>query len=328
MIFNDVSHHQGPHDNKPRIDWAAHCAVRDMVIVRAHTGFGPDDDWDYNRSHAHANGIKALGIYAYVTGQRDIAPQVNEFLQLVGTLAPNEFLVMDNEDPDLDIVAAFKSWMPLVEAATKRQAVVYFGGQHGGLMLPELTGGRIRWVARYATDPPDCPYDMWQHASNDTAPGVVGNCDESVTGMTWQQVLTRTGGATGVHKIQESPTGANDEDDPMRLVFRAPADGKYWMVAGGSMVHLAKAEDEEAAKKVAKTVEFTAAQLNVRNFLHCLRQPGAYIAHSQSNVCRIVGGGRTAPILPGGNYRSLVDAGMLVLPVTDAGLTAVRKEIK
>lgn len=173
ISFGDFSKFQGV------ISWKTYCASRDVAIVRAHNGYVIDPYFVANRTQAHANGIKVLGMYQYVTHDVDFAQQAEDLLDVVGHLSANEFLVADIEDSGIsNFSAAATAWLPVIEKATGRHATVYTGDEHVPALLTAI-GTRPKWVARYRSTPPDNPHDFWQHSESATNPGVNGKSDES-----------------------------------------------------------------------------------------------------------------------------------------------------
>jgi hypothetical protein len=172
LIVNDVSAHQGA------IDWPAHRAGRQAVILRAHNGHTADARWHENRAGAHP--LRLVGIYQYLVADRDPVAQAHDFIETIGDLAPNEWPILDIEEGS-NFATRARAWLAVVEAALGRQAWVYAGDNLWQTTdLAKAVGQRPRWVARYSSaHQPVAAWSLWQRASDAHALGVAGFVDES-----------------------------------------------------------------------------------------------------------------------------------------------------
>jgi GH25 family lysozyme M1 (1,4-beta-N-acetylmuramidase) len=96
----DVSEYQS------NVDWAKVKAKNGgAAIIRALYGANHVDKAWYNgarRADAHAKGIRALGIYQYLVKDQDAVQQAQKFVDLVGSLRPGGFAIVDVEEGDGD----------------------------------------------------------------------------------------------------------------------------------------------------------------------------------------------------------------------------------
>jgi len=236
FYFPDVSKWQGD-----GVDWKTLTSQRDVACIRAMYGTGVDVDFVRNRTAAHANGIGVLGMYHYVVKGTDVATQARAYLNAIGTLAPNEFDILDLED-DMDLASAATTWFGIVEAAHKRQATCYSGDQHlrtdvapyttQNAALVAAVGTRPRWVARYSVSKPFSTYDAWQYSETDTGEGIPGQHDDSRYEGTLDQFKARFLGTTPVQTATPDP----EEEDPMLYLFiRASASDLYLLSCPGGL---------------------------------------------------------------------------------------------
>lgn len=179
----DVSEYQ------PAVNWRAVAARNGgAAIIRAMYGAGHvDDAWagGARRRNARESGIHVLGIYQYVTEGEDVVAQAQAFVQLVGTLEPGEFAVIDLEEGTGDQLARAHAWLEHVDGHLTypgyRGAWLYSGAaffdEHG--LMPIARSPRHTWVAAYSAEPPAVPYTLWQHTDAEQWPGI-GSCDCSI----------------------------------------------------------------------------------------------------------------------------------------------------
>lgn len=188
LILNDVSEHQ------KRIDWPAHRAGRQAVILRAHNGNRADTLFPENR--AGAAPMRLVGLYQYLVESRDAAEQAREFVATVRSLGANEWPILDIEVGS-NYAARARAWLAVVEPALGRRAWVYSGDSYWRTTdLAAAVGDRCRWVARYSTTAPVTPHTLWQRSSSARAPGVAGAVDESVYAGTLDQLIALAIGDT------------------------------------------------------------------------------------------------------------------------------------
>lgn len=175
---------------QPNVDWHEVASSNGgAAVIRALYGITHIDHAWYGgarRSDAHAKGIRALGIYAYLTATDDAILQAQAFVRLVGTLHPGEFAVVDVEEGDGNQLARVEAWLRYVNQhlnyAGYNGAWVYSGDNyarnHG--LEPMFAGPTHTWVAAYqAAEPHGLGHTLWQHADAEHWPGI-GACDCSV----------------------------------------------------------------------------------------------------------------------------------------------------
>src|SRR5262249_58953556 len=112
------------------------------------------------RKDAHANGVRALGIYQYLVKSQDPVQQAQAFVSLVGSLKPGEFAIVDIEEGDGDQSARANAWLEYVDGKLTYPgysgAWLYSGQsffkEHG--LMPIANSSRHTWVASYAQNAP------------------------------------------------------------------------------------------------------------------------------------------------------------------------------
>lgn len=208
VLINDISEHQGA------VDWAAHRAGRQAVILRAHNGRRVDERFDDNR--AAAAPMRMVGLYQYLVADRDAAVQAREYVEVVHSLAANEWPILDIEE-GTDYGRRAAAWLAVVEPALRRRAWVYSGDNNWQVTdLASAVGDRHRWVARYASRPPITRCSLWQRSSTAKAPGITGRADESI----WDGDLAALAAIT----IGENVALTNAEYDEIQRRIRAELD--------------------------------------------------------------------------------------------------------
>jgi GH25 family lysozyme M1 (1,4-beta-N-acetylmuramidase) len=172
------------------VDWAK-VASRNggAAIIRAMYGANHVDKAWYNgarRKDAHANGVRALGIYQYLVQNQDPVQQAQAFVSLVGSLQPGEFAIVDLEEGDGDQSARANAWLKYVDGKLTYPgyagAWLYSGESffkdHG--LMPIANSARHTWVAAYAqNEPSDVGHTLWQHTEKEAWDGI-GTCDCSI----------------------------------------------------------------------------------------------------------------------------------------------------
>jgi GH25 family lysozyme M1 (1,4-beta-N-acetylmuramidase) len=175
---------------QPNVDWAK--VVRQnggAAVIRAMAGTSHIDKAWYSgarRADAHKKGILALGIYQYLEQEQDAVAQAQAFVQLVGSLQPGEFAIVDIEEGSGDQSGRAQAWLDVVDSTLTypgyKGAWLYSGQsfykEHG--LLPIANSARHTWVASYGSrEPADVPHTLWQHTDREPWPGI-GNCDCSI----------------------------------------------------------------------------------------------------------------------------------------------------
>ena len=189
--FVDVSHHQGD------VDWASYAAAgKKLAICKLTEG----SDWSdekavENRAAASKLGLD-MGLYHYAgsSGDHKFGDPVKEadfYVSQVGTLAKNEFPVLDFEDanglkPDQLVEWAGK-WCATVEEKTGKTPWIYtYAGFLHKLDATPLTHYPL-WLADYNSIDRDHPpsaapwvsLQAWQYTAGAVVPGIEGQVDAS-----------------------------------------------------------------------------------------------------------------------------------------------------
>jgi GH25 family lysozyme M1 (1,4-beta-N-acetylmuramidase) len=227
----DLSHFQG------RPDFAAIAASgRRFVVLKATEGTSyVDPMFAADRAAAHAAGL-IVGCYHFARGGSP-AGEASFFLRVVGQLAVGEFVVLDDEVPNVD-PAWVQAWCRPIAAATTVHPLVYMNQstENTGNWAPVIADNDGLWLARYDSNlaqPSGGPWGapaMKQYTSSGTVAGIAGPVDLDVFFGTDQQLL-----AFGLHGAQPTPPPPPPPvlEDDMRLV-RTP-DGTIWKLTEHSM---------------------------------------------------------------------------------------------
>ena len=175
---------------QPNVDWAQVVGHNGgAAIIRALYGTSHVDKAWYNgarRADAHKKGMRALGIYQYLVKSQDALAQAQAFVNLVGTLQPGEFAVLDLEEGDGDQSSRAQTWLDFVDSKLTypgyNGAWLYSGQSFFKTqgLLPIANSSRHTWVASYGSvEPTDVPHTLWQHTEKEAWPGI-GTCDCSI----------------------------------------------------------------------------------------------------------------------------------------------------
>jgi GH25 family lysozyme M1 (1,4-beta-N-acetylmuramidase) len=219
---------------QPSIDAPAYLAGgHKCLIVRAHSGGRVDNFWPTRRDYLRQYPFAALGWYQYLAGGRDAAQQAHEFVNCVGGIRANEFVVLDSEEGAGSQVARCQAWFDVVDRAYGVPSVLYaseswFSDRLGGAAR---WSGRARWVAAYRSSEPTMPHELWQHSSTASFPGIAGGIDSSVFHGTEAQFLA----AMRHGDVQQPPppedymaiTSGQTQDGKLH-VFVEAKDGSIW----------------------------------------------------------------------------------------------------
>jgi hypothetical protein len=182
VLLPDLSEFQ------PHADMAAIKAKNGgAAIIRACYGTSHPDH-AFRTLRSHAAGFSFLGIYMYVVAGQGIPAQASAFCDIVGTLGPHEFPVMDLEEGDGDQSVRAAEWLTLVGLKLRKRPWLYSGlnyaETHG--LAPIFNGPEIHtWVAAYGNAEPGLGHTLWQSTNGQTGahrtdwPGA-GFCDTSV----------------------------------------------------------------------------------------------------------------------------------------------------
>lgn len=212
-------------------------AAGSVVIIRAHSGYGPDPDFAANRAAAHRVGCPAVGIYQYLAADRDPAVQASELLQLIGHLAGDEWLICDLEAGGGDQQPRWATWRLSVTTGTAgRQPWLY-----SGLSFADAHDLDPQWVAAYGPNEPTIAHRLWQNT--DTYPWPWGASDASVFHGTLPEFLAAAGivSAETAASIQPARPAASPppiKEDPA-MVLANDGHAQYVVTTAGDG-HLVK----------------------------------------------------------------------------------------
>jgi len=185
LVVPDVSEHQGD------IDWKRLVAAHPVVIVRAYNGYRADREFALNRDHAHAAGVRALGLYAYLESDRDVVDQAAEFVHAVGHLRAGEWPIVDCEE-GTDSAERVRRWAAYVSRALGYDeswlysGAWFYSAQH--LDKAGIPASRT-WLAAYGPREPEAGHALWQYTSHGDVPGVSGPVDCSAFYGTVEQLV-------------------------------------------------------------------------------------------------------------------------------------------
>lgn len=194
--------------NNGHIDWPAVAAsgVR-FAVVKASEGCGyVNPQFCQDRRDAHAAGLQ-VGCYHYARpDQTSAQAEAEQFLSAVGRLEPGEFLALDLETGDGDLLGWALTWLRAVERAVGFKPLLYSGlwfmQPHNLVGSAELAEYGL-WLAAWGTTPPapapPWPFvAIWQHSSTGTVPGIQGQVDLDQFNGTAEQLARYGAPADGV----------------------------------------------------------------------------------------------------------------------------------
>jgi GH25 family lysozyme M1 (1,4-beta-N-acetylmuramidase) len=185
LLVPDVSEWQGP------VDWSALVnGGYPAAIIRVYNGVRADHQYARNRDQAHAHGVRALGLYAYLQSGVDIEQQARDYVSLVGSLRPGEWPIVDYEAAHLDPNDAVK-WIAHVGAALHGSAPWLYAGEYvfRSEHLDRVVPASRTWLAAYGTHEPAEGHVLWQYTDHRTVPGVTTPVDCSQFHGTLDQLL-------------------------------------------------------------------------------------------------------------------------------------------
>jgi hypothetical protein len=186
LLIPDLSEWQGA------VDWAALVAAPyPAVIIRAYNGQRSDDQFAVNREHAHAVGVRALGLYAYLDPTRDVVDQAAEYVHTVGVLRPGEWPIVDVETGP-EAADRTRAWMAYVARAVGADHPEWlYSGEafYRAQGLAEAVPASRTWLAAWGPDAPPDGEALWQYTDHRTVPGVTVPVDCSVYRGTVEQLL-------------------------------------------------------------------------------------------------------------------------------------------
>ena len=223
-------------DWQPNIDWSAvRGAGYDIAIFKASESVGNvQSTLDYNRD-ATSN-WPYVGIYHFARPESNrVLIEARHFCDVVGSLRPNEFPVLDIETSSPSNWPDFiMTFCAEVEGMLGKTPVVYMS-ESPARSMPEHCARYPLWVAGYVSyDPvwedwevgPWSTPAMWQYTSSGRVPGVSGNVDCNVAP---DDFALRIGLAT---EPQPTPTPAPIPEPIQRgdNMFTFWNDGKLYTV--------------------------------------------------------------------------------------------------
>jgi len=214
LTFPDVSHHQ------ETIDWTKF--IYNVVAIKATQGSDIiDPEFQANRSGSRA--VEFRFLYHFMDGS-DPTAQAEWFCKTVGTLAPNEGIMLDMEGLTVSSWQDYyNAWTAYTKAHANRPVISVYTSDTDYHQISTTTD--IRWVARYGSTP-DNPAAIWQYTDTGTVSGISGDVDLSTTGYTVDNLLSIFGAPV---VIPEAPT-VNIEDD--MYVFHKQSPDLYILTAG------------------------------------------------------------------------------------------------
>lgn len=173
LLVPDVSEWQNT------IDWSALVAGGfPAAIIRVYSGSRADTQFARNRAEAHAHGIKALGLYAYLL-PGDIEEQAAAFVSLVGTLRPGEWPIVDYEAAKLTPEEALE-WIAHVSKALHGSVPWLYASEYvfRSEHLDQVVPSTRTWIAAWGPTEPSEAHELWQYTNHMSGvPGIHGSVD-------------------------------------------------------------------------------------------------------------------------------------------------------
>lgn len=250
LYIPDISEFQGT------VNWKALIAgAYPAAIIRAHNGSRADHQWAANRASAHANGIKALGIYQYIQAGLNIVTQANGLCDLIGTLKPGEWAICDLEEGTGDQSTRAHEWYTTVAGRLHNAASeeLYSGDYFFGAHHLSAAGFKRIWLAAYSTTEPKTAHEMWQFTDARHFPGISGNTDGSVFHGTIDQLLSHINAPV---TVPAPPPIIPTEENEMYLLTVNEKDypkggwpGVFVWTAAGTLKHVVGETDDLAQIK-------------------------------------------------------------------------------
>lgn len=198
-----------------------HPPADQIVIIRAHNGWRPDNYFLQNRADAHQAGCPAVGIYQYLPANVDPAAAASQLLQLIGKLAPDEWLICDLEEGAGNQQSRWQRWRAPILQATSRTPWLY-----SGLAFSAAHNLQPDWVAAYQPNEPGVPHKLWQ--DTDVYPWPWGKGDASVFDGNLPEFLASVGITVPEPITPAPPTPSQEDDMPDRLyAIQSQPSGKW-----------------------------------------------------------------------------------------------------
>ena len=215
---------------QPSFDAGAYLKAGNQVIIaRTYNGSRPDHAMPARRAAIRAQPFTAVGWYCYLESSLDPAAQARGFIATVGTLARNEFPILDLEEGSGDQTARAQKFFDVVDKWAGFPCSLYSGASFIKAHLSGTAhwGDRPLWIASYPSsytpntslEPDGC--DWWQYTNRARFPGLPGGVDGSIFHGTASQFLTRVrpSGAP-------APAPPKPKTDDQQMVSVVKADGR------------------------------------------------------------------------------------------------------
>lgn len=175
LLIPDLSEWQGT------VDWPTLIGGGyPAAIIRAYNGQRPDLQFEHNRQQAHAHGIRALGLYAYLDAGRSVADQAAEFVHLVSPLQAGEWPICDYEAAGLTPADA-QAWTTAVGRSLGVETPWLYASEYvyRSEHLAQSAGvpAQRTWLAAWGPTEPTEGHELWQYTDHRTVPGVGGPVD-------------------------------------------------------------------------------------------------------------------------------------------------------
>jgi GH25 family lysozyme M1 (1,4-beta-N-acetylmuramidase) len=172
----DISEYQENIDARAYLGGGYGC-----LIVRAHNGWRPDNKWPARRDYLRGYPFTCLGFYQYLVASRDARQQAHEFVDAVGSLRANEFVILDHEEGGGAQTGRAEAWFSVVDPWCGHRATLY-AGQY---FCRDHLGGwdrwkRPRWLAAYQGAEPRDAHELWQNTDAARFPGLAGGVDGNI----------------------------------------------------------------------------------------------------------------------------------------------------
>lgn len=152
------------------------------IICRTHNGNRPDHMMTARRDYLRRHPFVAIGWYQYLVASRDAAAQAHEFINGLGGLRENEYVICDAESGGGAQTGHVRAWFAVVDRWAGFPGTLYSGDS---FLKNQLGGsgswkGRPIWVAAYGQSEPSQAHTLWQYTDNFHFPGITGGSDCSI----------------------------------------------------------------------------------------------------------------------------------------------------
>lgn len=208
-------------------NWLQYVAAGFLAAVaRVCHGTSVDLIMPGRRDSMRASGLRSIGWYLFLNSFQDVAAQVATFTSIIPKLLPGEYVVLDWEKDDRNIIPTaaqrdqalalldqyynqhtyLYSFDSLLRTSMLRRALAPLAKVikhfHYARTATALAGRKV-WVAAYATGEPTTPHVMWQFTNGQYVSGGyrpvnfagVGQGDATVYHGTIEQLIADTTGA-------------------------------------------------------------------------------------------------------------------------------------